>query len=277
MTCAHPLIKSFTFSDGTTIQCCPDCTAFDKKRQEVLRQIAPTHHEYELWKYQPAVRKLVNRVLGRHRRHHCDDLVAHCYAELAARFYQYKGKVPVWAWAKQVLKGVTADWLDELIKCEKVVAESNGTDPETLVNLEKVWTGSAFESERTAVVKPTRPQGTSPDVDEELTEWAQGYVSFTEEVADDEEPTVKPEDTGLDVDVPPPTKTKIYCMGCAEVRKVLQQTDREEGENKYSTFTLECGHSREQSRQLKTQWKRKSRATGKPRGRPRKLNAAATL
>jgi hypothetical protein len=304
MTCTHPRLKTFTFSDGKTIQCCPDCSTFDKKRHEVLGQIAPTHHEYELWKYQPVVRKMVNKTLGRHRRHHREDLVAHCYAELAARFYQYKGAVRVWAWAKVVLKGVLAEWLDTLIKSEDVIVESNGTNPDLRTMPEKAWTGDKFEDEVPTIVRPEQPKGAAPDGDEDLTAWAQGDITFiqADEVKHSDEMTVDeraelesakervPEDEDdAPVEVPP-TTTRIYCMECTEVRNVLQQFDREEialvpapkagnyrCQNKFSTFVLECGHSREESKTLSRLWIRLSRATGKPRGRPAKINEAVTL
>src|ERR1700694_4212862 len=37
MTCSHPDIKQFTFSDGQAIQCCDSCTRFDEARKAVLQ------------------------------------------------------------------------------------------------------------------------------------------------------------------------------------------------------------------------------------------------
>lgn len=37
MWCFHDRLKQFTFSNGVTIECCPDCTRYDNKRAEVLR------------------------------------------------------------------------------------------------------------------------------------------------------------------------------------------------------------------------------------------------
>jgi hypothetical protein len=34
--CTHPGLRTFTFSDGKTIQSCPACTKFDKPRRDVL-------------------------------------------------------------------------------------------------------------------------------------------------------------------------------------------------------------------------------------------------
>jgi len=34
--CKHTSLRSFTFSDGQTIECCPSCLHFDKDRREVL-------------------------------------------------------------------------------------------------------------------------------------------------------------------------------------------------------------------------------------------------
>ena len=36
MNCKHPHVKSTVFSDGKGISCCPDCTAFDAARRDVL-------------------------------------------------------------------------------------------------------------------------------------------------------------------------------------------------------------------------------------------------
>ena len=38
-TCKHINLRSFTFSTGETIQSCPDCTAFDEERQDVLKTV----------------------------------------------------------------------------------------------------------------------------------------------------------------------------------------------------------------------------------------------
>jgi hypothetical protein len=239
----------------------------------------------ELWKYQPAVRKMVNRTLGPHRRHHREDLEMHCYAELTARFHQYKGEGAVWAWAKKVLTGVLADWLEETTKREKVVAESHGGDPNALPAPEKMWTEDGFEDVPPTIVRPEQPKGAPPDSDdsEGLTEWAQGDIKFnygTDDDAVEAEPESEAGSPDPEPDEPvevPPTMTRIQCFECAQVRTVVQQIDRIEGTNKVSTLTLACGHSREQVKKLKAKWKRKSRATGKPRGRPRTINAAVTL
>lgn len=266
----------------------------------------------DLWKYQPAILKMVNRTLGPHRRHQREDLEAHCYAELTARFHQYKGVVPVWAWAKVVLKGVTVDWLKARIAEETLVAESNGADPNLRPHAEKVWSvgfdenRGGFEDVTIEPVKANKPKGESPDVGDvdDLAEWAQGDTTFmqADEVKHDEmtaeeraglEHTNVPthEDDAAPVEVPP-TMAKIFCKECSRAQKVLQQFDREQHlppsrdgskdgnyalENKVSTFILECGHSREETKTLNRQWIRPSRATGKPRGRPSKLNAATTL
>lgn len=37
MWCFHDRLREFTFSDGSLIQMCPDCTQFDTKRKEALR------------------------------------------------------------------------------------------------------------------------------------------------------------------------------------------------------------------------------------------------
>jgi hypothetical protein len=34
--CKHTGLRSFTFRDGQTIECCPSCPHFDKHRREVL-------------------------------------------------------------------------------------------------------------------------------------------------------------------------------------------------------------------------------------------------
>ena len=264
----------------------------------------------ELWKYQPAVRKMVNRTLGPHRRHQREDLEAHCYAELTARFHQYKGEVPVWAWARVVLKGVTVDWLKARIAEETLVAESNGADPNLQPHAEKVWTAGfddergGFEDVTIEPVKANKPEGAAPDGDEDLIEWAHGNTTFiqAEEIKHDEmtvderadlEPKKAPvyEDDGTPVEVPP-TMLRIFCKECSDVRSVLQQFDREQHlppsrdgskagnyalKNKLSTFVLECGHSREETKTLSRQWIRPSRATGNPRGRPRTINEATTL
>jgi hypothetical protein len=273
----------------------------------------------ELWKYQPAVRKLVNRVCGPHRTHHREDLEVHCYTELTRRIGQYKGEAPIWAWARQVLKGVTADWLNERIAEETLVTESNGTDPNTRPHSEKVLSVSdddeaEVEDAIVAAAKANKPEGAAPDDDEDLTAWAHGDIKFggrgetspdkirtpDDERAELEDagelPNVEePEETSdivpVSVEVPP-TATKIYCFECAEVRNVVRQSDRVEQvppsrdgskdgnyalENKVSTFTLECRHTREIVKTLKRTWIRPSRATGKPHGRPRTINEAMTL
>jgi hypothetical protein len=280
----------------------------------------------ELWKYQPAILKLVNRICGPHRRHQREDLEADCYAELTKRIGQYRGEVSIWSWARQVLKGVTADWLKERIAEETLVTESNGTDPNRQAAPVKVLSMSdddKVEVEYVSVkpVKANKPEGAAPDDDEDLTEWAHGDIAFTnpgqdvddvdeDEVADAdeaampveeraelelpnaEEPEPEPEPAAPEPVEAPPTMAKIYCFECLEVRDVLRQSDREEKvppsrdgskdgnyalENKVSTFTLECNHTREIVKTLKRTWIRPSRATGKPRGRPPKINAAATL
>lgn len=237
----------------------------------------------ELWKYQPAIRKMVNRILGPHRRHHREDLEMHCYAELIDRFHQYKGEGAVWSWAKKVLTGVLADWLEETTKREKVVEESNGTDPDTKPAPEKVWTGDKDEDEVPPIVRPKQPKGAAPDDDEELEEWAQGDIKFnygTDDDAVEAEPESEAGSPDPEPDEPvevPPTMTRIQCFECAQVRTVVQQIDREDGQNKVSILTLACGHTREEVKKLKLKWKRKSRATGKPRGRPPKINTAVTL
>lgn len=38
MFCFHDRLREFKFSDGALIKMCPDCTAFDTKRNEVLRR-----------------------------------------------------------------------------------------------------------------------------------------------------------------------------------------------------------------------------------------------
>jgi hypothetical protein len=228
----------------------------------------------KLWKHRPAVRKLVRYVLGPNRKHHQEDLEMHCYAELTARIGQFTGKGTVLTWAMFVLKGVTADWLDDLIAAEELVTESTGTNPDILPHYDSPF----------VVDKAKRPSGAGPDADEELAEWSEGYVSFIAKVADDEAPVTGPVDAGLDAEVPP-TCNAMTCLECAEVQKVLRQMDREEVsrsgnfelENKVSTFTLACGHARELTKTLNRKWKRPSRATGRPRGRPQKINAAVTL
>ena len=258
----------------------------------------------ELWSHQSAIRRAVNKVLGPHRRHHREDLEMHCYAELTKRIDQYRGEGKVLAWAMQVLKGVTADWLDELKKREAVVAESHGGDPDAQIAPEKVWTGDKFADEVPTILSPERPKGAAPDDDDDLTEWAQGDTTFmqADEVKHDEmtveeraalEPQKEPvyEDDGTPVEVPP-TMVRLFCKECADVRNVLQQFEREQHlppsrdgskdgnyaiENKVSTFVLECGHTREETKTLNRLWIRPSRATGNPRGRPTKINEAATL
>ena len=43
MSCSHPGLRTFTFADGKTIQCCPDCDAFDSKRHDVLGTNPPKY------------------------------------------------------------------------------------------------------------------------------------------------------------------------------------------------------------------------------------------
>jgi hypothetical protein len=40
-TRSHPRLKSFTFSDGSTIKMCPDCTTFDAKRRKAMWDKSP--------------------------------------------------------------------------------------------------------------------------------------------------------------------------------------------------------------------------------------------
>jgi hypothetical protein len=281
----------------------------------------------ELWEYQPAIRKLANRVCGPHRKHHQEDLEAHCYTELTRRIGQYKGEAPIWAWAKRVLQGVTADWLKERIAEETLVAESNGADPNTRPHSEKVWTvgfdeeRGGFEDVTIEPVKANKPEGAAPDDDEDLTKWAHGDIKFggrgetspdkittpDDERAELEDagelpnveepepevyhPVVNPEQIAEPAPVEvPPTMLKIYCFDCAQTRNVVRQSERMEHgeepspkagkyalENKVSTFMLECTHTREIVKTLKRMWIRPSRATGKPRGRPRRINEAMTI
>jgi DNA-directed RNA polymerase specialized sigma24 family protein len=236
----------------------------------------------ELWTHKRTITWQVKKALGPNRRHHQEDLVSHCYAELAKRIGQYKGMGKVLAWATRVVVGVTADWLDELVKTEDIVCEGNGTDPDSLPHYDSPF----------IVDKATTPSGAGPDEDEDLAEWAQGDVAFyvsgetidkTEMTAAERAPnSMTPDEDGL-VEMPP-ICTKMWCTECVEVQIVTCETSREEGENKVFTFTLACGHTREQGKKLKIKWKRKSRATGNPRGRPvgstksaPKINAAATL
>ena len=260
----------------------------------------------ELWSHQSAIRRAVNKVLGPHRRHHREDLEMHCYAELTKRIDQYRGEGKVLAWAMQVLKGVTADWLDELKKREAVVAESHGGDPDTQTAPEKVWNGDKFADEVPTILRPERPKGTSPDVGDadDLAEWAQGDTTFIQadekpidemtaadraELEPAKSPVYEDDDTPVEV---PPTMVRLFCKECTGVRNVLQQFDREQHlppsrdgskdgnftlQNKVSTFMLECGHSREETKTLSRTWIRPSRATGNPRGRPAKINEAMTL
>jgi DNA-directed RNA polymerase specialized sigma24 family protein len=43
MICSHPRLRTFTFSDGTTIQCCPDCDTFDGARWNVIGTNPPKY------------------------------------------------------------------------------------------------------------------------------------------------------------------------------------------------------------------------------------------
>ena len=45
--CLHPHLKTFTFSDGKTIQSCPDCAEFDAKRWDVLGTNPPKYGSTE--------------------------------------------------------------------------------------------------------------------------------------------------------------------------------------------------------------------------------------
>jgi DNA-directed RNA polymerase specialized sigma24 family protein len=275
----------------------------------------------DLWKYQPAILKLVNHVCGPHRKHQREDLEAHCYAELTKRIGQFKGEASIWSWARQVLKGVTADWLNERKAEETLVAESNGADPNLRAATEKVLSISGDEAEvedaSVTPVKANKPEGAAPDADEDLTEWAQGHITFGEhdegspdkitmpdderaeledagELPNAEEPEPEsPEQIAEPAPVEvPPTMAKIYCFTCTTIRNVTHQSDRVEQvppsrdgskdgnyalQNKVSTFTLECTHRREIVKTLSRTRIRPSRATGKPRGRRPKLIGVTTL
>jgi hypothetical protein len=209
----------------------------------------------ELWKYQPAVRKLVNRICGPHRRHQREDLEAHCYAELTRRIGQYKGEASIWSWARQVLKGVTADWLEARIAEETLVTESNGTDPNRQAAPEKILSMTdddkvEVEYAVVAAAKANMPEGAAPNDDEDLTAWAHGDIKFGGRGETSSDQTTRPDDERAELEdagelpnveepeetsdiVPvsvevPPTATKIYCFECAEVRNVVRQSDRVE-------------------------------------------------
>jgi hypothetical protein len=215
----------------------------------------------KLWKYQPAILKLVNHVCGPHRKHQREDLEAHCYAELTKRIGQYKGEASIWSWARQVLKGVTADWLNERKAEETLVAESHGADPNLRAAPTKILSISdddKVEAEYAVVAsaKANKPEGAAPDDDEDLIEWAQGHITFgghdegsPDKITMPDDERAELEDAGelpnaeepepeelkppgsqnpeqiTPVEVPP-TMAKIYCFTCTTIRNVTHQSDQ---------------------------------------------------